>query len=103
MIAFPKPKRWQSKKYRDAARGQDCTLRLPGCTNNTETVILAHHGGAGMGNKNSDHDSCDCCFLCHQKLDRPDLWPFSPEEMEAEFQRARLETIVNRIERGVIK
>lgn len=100
---FQKTKRWKSRKYRDAARGQNCTMRLPGCCNDTETVVLAHRGGAGMGMKSSDHDAADCCYHCHSLLDRPDWWPYSKIRMAEEFQRARLETIINRIERGVIK
>lgn len=103
MRGFPKPKRWKSTKYRDAAAGQDCKLRLPGCHNDTATVVLAHRNGAGMATKASDHDACDCCYHCHSILDRKDLWPFDGDLMESEFHRGRLETIINRIERGILK
>ena len=34
-----------SKKIRNSARGQDCTLRIPGvCNFNPETTVLAHVG-----------------------------------------------------------
>lgn len=103
MTAFPKPKRWKSKKYRDAARGQDCTMRLPGCQNNTETTVLAHRNGAGMGTKASDHDAADMCAHCHALFDRPDKWPIDSLSMAYRFESARIETIINRIERGIIK
>ena len=41
-----------SKKLRDSARGQSCTLRLPGCGFDDGTVVLAHipcnQRGTGM-------------------------------------------------------
>lgn len=98
---FPKPKRWQSKKYRDAAKGQPCTMRLPCCNGNPETTVLAHRNGAGVAMKASDHDACDACFECHLALDG--AWPYPLLYKEEEFSRARLETIINRIERGIIK
>jgi len=102
-MIFPKPKRWKSKKYRDAARDQNCKLRLPGCMNNTETVVLAHRGGAGMAIKACDHNAVDACFHCHSILDRPDYWPWPKKEMESRFNRGRLETLIDRIERGILK
>ena len=101
---FPKPTRWTSKKYRDAANGQNCTMRLPGCTNDRETVVLAHRNGAGMGTKASDHDAADMCARCHDIYDgRTHLIGWTNREMSISFYRARLETIINRIERGIIK
>ena len=102
-MKFPKHKRWSNKKYRDAAQGQDCKMRLPGCCNETETVVLAHRNGAGVALKHSDHDAADMCFHCHSLFDAPDKWPWSEDEMMIRFNVARLDTIVNRIERGIIK
>ncbi len=99
---FPKPTRWTSKKYRDAANWQNCTMRLPGCQNDRETVVLAHRNGAGMGTKASDHDAADMCAYCHDNYDGR-IIQFSRDGMESEFNRARLETIINRIERWIIK
>jgi hypothetical protein len=103
MIAFPKPTRWKSKKYRDAARDQNCTMRLPGCRNDTATTVLAHENGAGMATKASDHNAADMCSHCHAIFDRPDHWPFSWDVMNELFSRARFETIINRIERKILK
>ena len=102
---FPKPTRWTSKKYRDAANGQNCTMRLPGCRNDTATVVLAHRNGAGMGTKASDHDAADLCGFCHNILDgrAPAPRGWSQQSLTEYFNRARLATIINRIERGIIK
>lgn len=102
---FPKPTTWKSKKYRDAARGQQCTMRLPGvCNGDPETTVLAHRNGAGMGMKAPDHDAADVCSNCHRCLDER-LYEDLPAGvyLDEEFNRARLETIINRIERGILK
>lgn len=61
-----------SKKLRDSARGEDCTLRLPGvCNFNPETTVLAHVpcGQKGMGMKGPDQISAYTCSACHDVLD----------------------------------
>jgi len=104
-MMFPKKKRWQSKKYRDAAKGQPCTMRLLGiCNENPETTVLAHQNGAGMAMKSDDHDAADMCSDCHKFFDER-AYEGLPAGvyLDEEFERARLETIINRIERGVLK
>lgn len=61
-----------SKKLRDSARGQDCTLRLPGvCNFNPETTVLAHLpcGHKGVGMKGPDMIAVFACSACHDRLD----------------------------------
>lgn len=61
-----------SKKLRDSARGQDCTLRIPGvCNFNPETTVLAHLpcGHKGMGMKSPDNMAVFACSCCHDRLD----------------------------------
>lgn len=63
----------RSKAVTDAARGQPCTLRLPGvCNFNEETVVLAHlpSTGKGMGTKSSDIHAVFACSDCHDAMDR---------------------------------
>lgn len=102
---FPKPTRWESKKYRDAAKDQPCTMRLEGyCNGRTDTTVLAHDNGAGMGTKHSDHNAADMCSVCHDVYDgRVKADPHTKAILSREFARARVETIVNRIERAIIK
>lgn len=59
---------------RKAARGQDCTLQIPGvCNANPETVVLCHSNqladGKGMGLKAPDTEGCFGCSACHDVLD----------------------------------
>jgi hypothetical protein len=58
---------------RKAARGRDCTVRIPGvCNHNPETTVLAHirRGGvAGMGQKPPDVCAVLACSDCHDAID----------------------------------
>jgi hypothetical protein len=60
-----------SKKLRDSARGQECTLRLTGCGFEDGTVVLAHNpcGQRGTGMKGPDVIACFACDNCHSILD----------------------------------
>ena len=82
IYAFPKRQRWESKKYRDAAKDQPCTLRLSCCNRDKKTTALAHRPGAGMGIKADDFDAVDACSAfqtrstgcragCHARLACP--------------------------------
>lgn len=56
---------------RKAARGRDCTVRLPGvCNRDPATVVLAHLSGGGMGAKRHDLHAAICCSACHDEVDR---------------------------------
>ena len=59
---------------RKAARGQDCTLRIPGvCNFDPDTTVLCHSNnladGKGMGLKAPDTEACFGCSACHDVLD----------------------------------
>ena len=63
----------RSNKIRQAAKGQECTINIPGvCKYDTDTTVLAHindkHHGTGM--KASDISACFACFDCHNAIDR---------------------------------
>lgn len=60
-----------SKKIRNAARGQSCTLRLSECNFNPETTVLAHlpNGFKGMGMKGLDTVAVFACSSCHDAID----------------------------------
>lgn len=54
---------------RKLARGQECTLRLPGCNYNPETTVLCHSNrladGKGIGLKAPDTAAAFGCSGCH--------------------------------------
>jgi len=90
-----------SKVIRDSARGEDCTLRIPGaCNYNPETTVLAHVpcGMGGMGMKSPDLIAVYACSGCHDALD-------SRTGIEAEgweVVRALAETQMRLLEKGII-
>lgn len=68
----------RSKKIRDAARGQACTLQIVGvCRSDTETTILAHlpDESHGIARKADDLSACFACDPCHSVIDGRAPWP----------------------------
>lgn len=63
----------RSKKIRDAAKGEHCTLAIPGtCNGNPETVVACHlppRGETGMSRKGDDHFVAFGCDACHADMD----------------------------------
>jgi len=61
----------KSKALRDAARGEECTLRLDCCSFDPEQTVLAHlpTGRGGMGLKAADTVAVFACMNCHDVLD----------------------------------
>lgn len=95
---------------RKAARGQDCTLRIPGvCNWNPETTVLCHSpfldSGRGMGLKAPDEEACFGCSACHDVLDRRVPGPrwMTPFKLEGCFITARNLTHAILIKIGVMK
>lgn len=64
----------RSKAILKHARGQNCTLRLPGCQNDRDTVVACHinSGAAGKGTGMKAHDLLAVwgCGHCHAQLDQ---------------------------------
>tara|TARA_B100000949_G_scaffold34283_1_gene27870 strand:- start:84 stop:443 length:360 start_codon:yes stop_codon:yes gene_type:complete len=73
-----------STAARQNARGRQCTLMLPCCNGDPQTVVLCHlriFGAAGQGEKPDDWFAVFACSACHDALDRRDsmtagLWGF---------------------------
>lgn len=73
-----------SKKARNNANMQPCTLCLPCCNHDPSTVILAHirlFGAAGIAQKPDDWFAVFACSACHDALDARNgmtsgLWGF---------------------------
>ncbi len=91
-----------SKKLRDSARGQQCTLNISGvCNYNSETTILAHlpDESNGMGKKADDISSCFACSSCHTAIDTHKV-PASDRDFY--FRRAMIRTWRTWFEMGLI-
>ena len=96
----------KSKKYRDSARGQDCTLEILGvCNYNTETTVLAHFPDEtkGIGKKSDDISSGYVCSSCHDVVDDRRAWPAEEQPFKDWYlRRAQTRTIRRAIELGVL-
>ena len=75
-----KVRQFVSPKWRQSAKGQNCTLQLQGCGGNDGTVVLCHlrfFAWAGVAQKPHDFLACYGCASCHRLLDEnPGSWEF---------------------------
>lgn len=87
-------------KIREAARGEDCTIRHPEfCNANPETTVYAHDNwDKPVGGKNDDLCGAFACSGCHEWLDTTR----DPERLPM-FWRAHKRTLRRLWEKGVIK
>ena len=90
-------------KYRKAAQGEHCTIRLPGCLPGTETTVLAHLPNRSMGKKNHDLNAAIACYSCHMAVDFQRSHDMEREWVELMFRRGQERTINRMIEKGVLK
>lgn len=110
ITSYLKQERIESKAYREAARGQPCTVQIEGaCDGGGATTIFAHlrDRHAGKAQKASDTSGCDCCFGCHDVLDRRARMPSTGElitdgDWHFYALRGLQATIENRWRRGII-
>jgi hypothetical protein len=93
---------------RRAARGEDCTLALPGvCNSDPATVVLCHSNaladGKGMGLKAPDTAACFGCAACHDILDgrRPRPEGMTLLMVEGAFVRAVARTHERLKQKGI--
>ncbi len=97
--------RLASRAYLAGAKGQPCSLRIPGvCNNDLSTVVPAHvrDRHAGRGIKASDISIADACSMCHRKFDGQLGAPLSREDWLFYALRGIQETLENRIARGIL-
>ena len=107
-LAFPKEDAIRSEKYRRGANGAPCRFRGPTCNADPATSQFAHANGAafGKGAHHKAHDiaGIDACSACHAYIDVGH--GTKPLISDAEFWRLMLravvETIADRIRRGIV-
>ena len=97
----------KSKKIRDSARGEECTMQVFGvCNHNTDTTVYAHlnYEGGAMGAKSPDYSGCYACSDCHDFLDGRNYYEH-PEKKEIEWYKGRAlqRTVKRLLEKGVYK
>lgn len=71
-----KPETLHSKKLRNSARGEECTINAPMCNGDRDTTVLCHFQfeGGVMGGKESDLSAGYGCSACHDYVDRRAKW-----------------------------
>lgn len=92
-------------KLRDAARSQDCQIRVPGiCEHNPETVVLAHYRlSTGMGLKPLDLCGSWACNTCHAAVDGRFKTVFQRAELDLMHLEGMVRTIGELHRQGKLK
>lgn len=94
---------------RRSAKGEQCTLQIPGvCRNRTDTTVWCHSNrladGKGTGFKAPDEAGCYGCFDCHSFLDggwaRFPEWSY--EDVQQYFEAARKVSRIILLRKGLI-
>lgn len=105
-MALQKETRIESKKIREAAKGEACTLEIYGvCRSRSDTTVLCHlpDESHGMSRKSDDISSCFGCADCHDVIDGRRKWPDGEEkDKQWYFRRAQTRTLRRLIELDVI-
>lgn len=104
MNRFQKDIKYRSKKILDSAKGEQCTLRIPGvCSCNPTETIAAHINTIfrGMGVKSHDIHIVYACSRCHDWLDGR-LRSNIELNKEAEVLRALIETQHKLIQKALL-
>ena len=106
-LLLPKSTVIRSKRIRDFARGQPCTVRGPMCNRNPETSVWAHSpfraaGGGGMGFKVGDIFGCVACSGCHDWLDGRGHYTGQCESRTLAYHRAQDRSLQMLIEAGIV-
>ena len=93
-------------KIRESARGEQCTVRLPGvCNHNSETVVLAHYrllGHCGTGIKPPDFMGAYACSACHDEVDRRTRH-LEADFVQTAFAEGVMRTMAKLAEQGLLK
>jgi Protein of unknown function (DUF1364) len=93
-------------KLRDAARGQNCEIRVPGiCRHDSDTVVLCHYrlsGLNGMGIKPLDICGAYGCHDCHAAVDGRLTTGFSRDELRLMHAEGVMRTLTLAHKRGLL-
>ena len=96
----------KSKKIRNSARGEDCTLNISGvCNYDPETVVYVHFpdNTHGIGQKATDFSGAYGCSACHDAVDgRVNCDEFFYHQ-HFYMRRAQTRTLERLYEKGILK
>lgn len=93
---------------RKAARGRECTVRIPGyCNGNPETSVLAHYrlaGTCGTGCKPDDTQGAIACSACHDLIDgRKRTTDYTRDELRLMHAEGLIRTLAIWKKEGLLK
>lgn len=93
-------------KITQSAKGEDCTIRLPGiCNGNPETVVFCHISGIrhghGVGQK-TDFGAYGCSD-CHDAVDGRRKTDFTRDSVRLAHFEGAIETMRKLDEKGLIQ
>lgn len=91
---------------RQYARAQECMIRLPGCSFDTDETVLAHIRlpGTGIGTKELDIFGAWACDHCHSIVDgRRRLEGWTTEQIQIAFFEGILRTQAELKRYGVLR
>ena len=95
----------RSKKIRDSARGEECTLKIPGaCNYSPETTVLCHftlHNG-GSAKLNGDLSAGYGCSSCHDVLDGRKVYDWMSGDKEFYMRRSMVRTLDRLVDKGIV-
>lgn len=98
------------RKITDSARGETCTIRLPGhCTHNPETVVFCHldkirfNKGIGIKAKSGKLDlGAYGCSGCHRAI-HGEKTEHDYRDVYIAHLEGTIETIIRLVEKGLIR
>jgi len=94
-------------KIRQSARGEDCTIRIPGyCNFNPDTTVLCHpnthRAGKGERLKAEDALAAYGCSDCHDIVDKRRFIDMPEAEIELCFWHGHAETFLKLKRKGLV-
>ena len=94
-----------TKKIMASARGESCTIRLPGvCCHNPETVVFAHLNkvrfGSGRGIKSKV--GAYACHTCHNETDSRTQIIEDRKDVYIAHLEGVIETLLKLIDKGLV-
>jgi hypothetical protein len=94
-------------RYTKLARGMPCQIRLPGCLDSTETVVLCHYRsislGAGIGIKPQSWLGAWGCMHCHNIVDGREKILASRDEIRLAHAEGVMRTLLALVQREEIE
>jgi hypothetical protein len=95
----------KSKKIRDSAKGEDCTLNIAtACNYNPETTVFCHftvHGG-GSAKLAGDLSGGYGCSDCHDVIDQRRQMYLEPGDFDYYMRRSMVRTLDRLVDKGII-